>query len=897
MTEHDRTENGETSTNGDLPRVQFRPASKGRVKEAEDKPATSKPTGEKRSSRRPPKKAPAKKTSGKKAPAKRQPRQKKERTPAVEQKPATLPIEPPIPTPEGAPRVVVREGRSLLVVDGKAVAPFFFFGNPCNEKALKITLDQVKKAAEAGVHLFSMMLEFRVDEQGAQNALDAAIYLLKRIGEVDPDAKVVYRVVFAPPEGWQKRFPDAVFHYADGTLAEPSVCDNEFWGEAATYLRGFVRALRRHDAQKRVIGIHLDRGEWFFADGWGYDTSRAAERAFRDWARRRYNNDRVLLQSAWFDGSVTFDTITIPDYFEHALDESEFLLARRKERRWVDYHLFLSDATVERIGKLAREVKEASEGWYLVGVSYGYTFEWAHPANAHLSLGKLLRNPHVNIVGGPPSYRDRGMGGAAPFPGPIDSVPLNGKLFLSEEDFKTPISGAQEPDDFNPVMPTPQELAAAHWRSLGSAIAHGCGIQWMDLWGHGWLNTKAIWERAAKVREIMTLAMGAPVSDPEVAVLIDERSLAYLADPRAFKLLIQDSREAVLRAGVSAGFYLLTDLAHRKRFPDAKLYIFLNAWDIRPEVRSAIRNRLQRNGKTLFWVYSAGQFEWGRPALPRVREVTGVAIRPQPFKSRAGTTILKRDHPLTKLLEERALSTVEQLEPSYFAIPEEDTIVLGEYNQTGLPSFVVREIENEEGGWRTVFLGEPIVTERIIRGLCEYASVQIWNHHGDVVHCRPPFLTIHYKGDGHRIATLPDRWHAYDLVKGETVAVDQTHIRSDATDGATQVLLAGEVGYVRALLEADPEELAKVDQTEIEETDTVADREGELDVPLLTLPQDEHWAAYLALEDEPEEPEDTEREAKKRREARRRPRKAVKRPLKASSDTEEIGFVFRPRKG
>lgn len=887
MARRDKSESA-SSQNDDAPGFQFRPARKG----AEGETAAQ---DELRKSKQQPPKRPARKRVAKKAESNGTTRTSAPRGTAGEHRPAA---EPAVPPPPGAPRIIVRNGRPLLVVDERAVPPFFFFGNPHSDDALKITLAQVEKAAAAGVHLHSMMVEFRVDEEGAQTALDAAVYLLRRILEVDPEARVMFRLVFAPPPGWEKKYPNAVFRYADGALAEPSVCDDEFWGDCAALLRGFTRALHQHDEGHHVLGLHLDRGEWFMADGWGYDTSRAAERAFREWARVRYNGDRVLLQSAWFDGSVQFDTITVPDFYEQALEGEGFLRARRKERRWVDYHLFLSDATVDRIGKLAREVKLASGGWFLVGVSYGYTFEWAHPASAHLSLGKLLRTPDVNIIGGPPSYRDRGMGGAAAFPGPIDSMPLNGKLYISEEDFKTPISGAKEPDDFNPVMQTPQELAAAHWRSLGCALAHGSGIQWMDLWGNGWLNTKAIWERGARVLEALTMAMGAPVNDPDVAVLIDERSLAYLSDPKAFKLLVQGSREAVLRAGVSAGFYLLTDLAHRTRFPEARLYIFLNAWDIRPEVRNAIRKRLQRDNKTLFWVYSAGQFEWGRPALERVREVTGIAIRPQPFSSRAGTTILHREHPLTRLLEERALSTVEQLEPSYFAIPEEGTTVLGEYKQTGLPSFVVREVHGEDGPWRTVFLGEPIITERIILGLCELAGVQIWNHHGDVVHCRPPFLTIHYKGAGHRIATLPNRWNAYDLVERKTVAVDQTHIRSEATDGATQVLLAGEEGDVNALLSADIEELRHISPSDESESDTVAVVDHDLDVPIVTLPHDETVGVYFGIadmEEEEEAPAKQEREARVRREARRRPRKAVKRRVVAKEDKQEVGFVFRKK--
>ncbi|WP_163607189.1 hypothetical protein, partial [Klebsiella pneumoniae] len=71
----------------------------------------------------------------------------------------------------------------------------------------------------------------------------------------------------------------------------------------------------------------------------------------------------------------------------------------------------------------------------------------------------------------------------------------------------------------------------------------------------------------------------------------------------------------VLRAGVSAGFYLLSDLAHRERFPESKVYLFLNAWDVRAETRSAIKSRLQKDGKVLCWLYAAGLFDGGREAL------------------------------------------------------------------------------------------------------------------------------------------------------------------------------------------------------------------------------------------------------------------------------------------
>ncbi|MBI3722224.1 MAG: hypothetical protein HY248_06690, partial [Fimbriimonas ginsengisoli] len=520
----------------------------------------------------------------------------------------------------------------------------------------------------------------------------------------------------------------------------------------------FTRAMRSLGQRDHILGLHLERGEWFFAADWGYDTSQAAVEHFRQWARARYSEDEVALRASWFDGSARFDNLTIPPFAPEGAEDEKFVRASRKQRRHVDYQLFLSDATVARIGDLAFAVKEASDGYFVVGVSYGYTFEWSHPSSGHLSLGKLLRTPEIDLIAGPPSYRSREPGGTAPFPGPIDSFALNGKLFVSEEDFKTSIGQGLSPDDFNPVIKTPQALESVQWRGGGAALAHAGAVCWMDLWSNGWLKTASIWSRAAKVREALIMRMGAPLADPDVIVFIDERALAYLVDPKAFQLLIQSVRESVLRAGLNAGFYLLSDLAHREKFPEAKLYLFLNAWDIRPELRAAIKARLHRDNKLIFWLYSAGLFDSGRDSLERAREVTGIALRPQPFHSKMGTTLLNRRHALTESFPDRALAGGVKLEPSYFAIPEEAT-VLGEYTQTGLPSFVIKEFREEgdsELAWRSVFMGEPVVTPALLRALGQLAGAHVWSFQDDLAHIRPPFLTVHCGGAGARTLALPD---------------------------------------------------------------------------------------------------------------------------------------------
>jgi hypothetical protein len=790
--------------------------------------------------------------------------QAREEAPVKEAVPQGPPPKPLIPVPQDAPQVVLKDGVPVLVRDGRIYPPFSFFGHSADERRTANVVDQIKMAGEAGVHIHSHYLEFEVDLEAVDTNVALAAFLLAKTLEVDPDAQVIYRITFTATTGWHEKFPDAKYLLSDGKLAEPSVSDDVFWGVARECLQKFVRKLRLLESSDHVLGVHLERGEWFYAEGWGYDTSRAAQAQFREWARTRYLNDIVALRAAWFDGQAQFQNLTIPEYQTAHVEGEKFVRSGRQERRWVDYHLFLSDATVRRIGDLAYAVKEASEGYFLVGVSYGYTFEWSHPANGHLSLGKLLRTPEIDFIAGPPSYRNREPGGAAPFPGPVDSFALNGKLYISEEDFKTSIGGRSEPDDFNPVIKTPQALESVHWRGLGSAMAHASGISWMDLWGNGWLKTPVIWERAAEIRDSLIRRLDCPVSDPDVAVFIDERALAYLVDQRAFTYLVQNVRESVLRAGLNAGFYLLSDLAHRESFPEAKLYVFLNAWDIRPELRAAIKTRLQRDNKVLFWLYAAGLFDSGREALERAREVTGIALKPQPFFSKSGTTLLNRRHILSEAFNDRGLVSATKLEPSYFAIPEE-AIVLGEYSQTGLPSFVVKEFsgEGEPGmSWKSVFLGEPLVTPSLLRALGQFAGAHIWNFHDDVVHVRPPFLTVHCTGTGPRAITLPGRWAGYDVLRSEWTAADSTHLRFNAIDGMTYSFLVGPKEELEVLLSRSPEDALRMEELPTKPDDTIRFDTMTFDVPIMKLGEfiegavpdevSEEWLLRPQLVEEPD---------------------------------------------
>lgn len=829
------------------------------------------------------------------------------------------PVREQIDIPENAPQVVIYNGQPVIIKDRKVIPPLWFFANAVDSKRIPTVLEEAKLASDNKIHTYSFLVDLEADVENVARSVEFSTDMTAKLVELDPDCQVILRISFGAAAGWDRKFPRARYLLNSGGVGEPSVCDDEFWSAALASLEKFIEAIQASPLKDHVLGLHLERGEWFFGEGWGYDTSEAATDKFREWLRHRYRNDVVTLRASWFEGDAQFATVAIPDYREKSGTGDEFVRTGRKARRWVDYHLFLSDATTDRISQLAYEAKRKSGGEFLIGVSYGYTFEWSHPASGHLALGKLLRSPDIDYIAGPPSYKNREPGGTAPVPAPIDSFALNGKLYVSEEDYKTPMSGREEPDDYNPVMKTPQALESVHWRGAGAALAHRSGVCWMDSWGNGWLNSRGIWQRAQTIAESMIGQVHTKPVGPDVAVFIDERSLAYLVDERAFGILVQNVRESVLRSGLSVGFYLLSDLAHRENFPESKLYVFANAWDIRPEVRSAIKSRLQRENKVLFWLYAAGLFEGGRESLERVREVTGIALRPQPFNSKPGTAILNPRNPLCQSLPEKQLLEGGQLEPSYFAIPENASI-LGEYAQTGLPSFVVRKFEPEDNdgeGWTSVFLGEPVVTPALFRSLGEMAGAHVWSFSEDLVHVGEPFLTVHCRGTGNRTIALPDKYSAYNLNMQEWAAVDGNSIRFPALDGSTHTFLVGLKSEIEAILSERQDGPIEVTGDLRSTENTVHWELIKFDVPIMKLDEwvEESWTEDHAddllikpsqfevdLTSEYDEPELPKSRGGGRRRRRRRDasddrsyggrRGETDQP---SGDPDVINFMFRKR--
>jgi hypothetical protein len=718
--------------------------------------------------------------------------------------PPLVPEVPPLADDRRKPRVTASvapypgHGMRRVVIDHRNHAPYFFFVN-AEAAADTDTVDaQIRQAASMGVHLYSTVMHLPLKNAYGDRSFGTIDSIVQQVLDADPDGYLLPRLQLVPTNFWIRTHPGETALFAGGIDGDVSLASIDFWMDCVDA----IDALIEHFADPhtpggdRIIGFHLDRGEWFHDAMTGPDLSAPNRTAFRNWLQAKYQA-LYALRAAWYDASVTFETADIPAWHGksvHLKRGDTPLYATAREGRWVDYSLFASECTANVIAGLARAVKSLSNDRYIVAVSYGYTLEFsARNDSGHLAMGTLLESPDIDIVAGPNAYTGRTAGNAASFGALVDSVHLHGKLWIVEDDTKTFLAEAETDDSYNPKIISASDTRAAHQRHFGAALAHGAGVDWMDLWGQGWLNAEDVWQELGGLQDLADRwSRSAPEAGVrfDVAVLVDEASLAFVKNDAAGlnAHLIGKTRDLLLRTGASVGFYLQSDIT-REDFPDARVYLFLNALRLTTAERQAVRERLQRRGKTLVWLYAPGLFDEKGPSTQESGDVVGMALRRQPWNSRLGSQLLESRHPIAeRVRHNRRIGQDEVLNPS-FSVTDPQAVILGEYTATGAPSFAVRE---HADGWRSVFLGEPYLTVELLRSIFSYANVSLYDVQDDVVYAGGDgVLLIHAPFTGQRTIRLPQRATVYDAFENRIVATETNTFRSFLRARTTRLLFWG----------------------------------------------------------------------------------------------------------
>jgi hypothetical protein len=704
---------------------------------------------------------------------------------------------------------------SKIVIDGEKYDPYVFFVNSDSAENQDVVSRQIRLAAQAGVRIFSAVVYLPLKNAYGVRSFALIDSTIKLILDIVPDARILFRMQCAPTNFWVRTHPGELARYSNNSDGDVSFASAEFWRASVQAIGATIEYLAKPETfgASHVIGFHLDKGEWFHDSSAGYDYSLPNRRAFQHWLREKYQQVYAL-RAAWRDGSVDFDSAEIPAWQDQETSDKliePIIYLSAKDRRYVDYHAYASDIIAEAISGLSEAIKKISKNRLLSGASYGYTFDFSHKNDSgHQSLSRVLASPYVDFLAGPNSYQNRASGGVGANCGPIDSIRLHNKLWIVEDDTKTHLADVETPDVYNPKIVSAQDTLAVHRRNALAAAARNCGVNWMDLWGQGWLDSQEIWDDINQCSEIVKSAKKVleirQKKAPEVAVIIDEASEAYIrSNSIGIALqqgLITKTRDLFCRSGASVGFYLQSDIGLIPQ--ETKLYVFLNAIRVTTAERQIIRDQLQKAGKTLAWIYAPGVFDEKGLSRQEVSEIVGLSLRPQPWNSKVGTLFTEERHSIIERLRGgKRMGSEEVVNPSYTSADPQG-IVLGEYGQSGSPSVSARVMPS---GWKTVFIGEPHLTGELIRGLYRYSDVHVFDSQDDVVVAGNGVLLIHAPYTGQRNISLPQAMAVYNATEKRLVSQSATSFRQFMRGRSSHFFLFGTLAELTRVLETTEEAL------------------------------------------------------------------------------------------
>ena len=691
--------------------------------------------------------------------------------------------------------VKVHRGTPKLHVNGDIFAPLIFFNNVTHpvESTVETGWREIRYSVAAGYRHHSTGIRHNLkmpwprpgeeaDYSGVRKTMDDFLKLA-------PEGTLILRIDTDAPAWWTEANPEECIRTEAGTsFGRVSAASKKWRSEAEASLRGAVRFLEDNYGD-HILGYHPGgQGYEPGATEWIHpaeDFGPAMRDGFRDWLAQKYSDDPTALQRAWKKVGVDFDSVTVPTSRERSTYLHGSFRDPGRQRKSMDYQEYVQVAMVEVLELFAHVVKEETHRRKLVVFFYGYLFEISSQSGHH-RLTRILECPDIDILCGPISYGDRSLAGTAPFMAPVDSIHLHGKLWMNEDDTRTHLSA---PDLGFGRVSEPHHTTWVLRRNFAQALAHRTGAWWMTSSTRGWFDSKELWDDLGALLQLYEKRAATMTRyESEIAVIIDEESALHTHWNQGTRDLLYNSRMDLLRIGSPVGFYLLDDLIAGK-VPEAKMYVFLNAFYISPERRRAIRSEVAKDGKTAVW-YCAPGFVAESTGTATMEALTGIAFKRLPTAIAPELVITKAG---SELLGEVQAGEVfgpgeaSVIDPVFAAIePQDNMSVLGRYKRADLGAgFVIKR----GPGWTSVFVGSHRLPSGILRRLAVAAGVHIWLDSDDLVVGDGEFLAVHAGGAGRKTICLPKRGVVTDAVSGEWVVDDVAQFEVKMRHGETRLFL------------------------------------------------------------------------------------------------------------
>lgn len=651
-------------------------------------------------------------------------------------------------------------------------------------------------------------------------------YILDMLA-VDGDALVMVNVGMFPPSWWckknpgqrnvsQKLYKDANGVWQNGEYVENdgiSFASEKWMTESGEVLRKLMQYMVKQPYYNRIFGVRITAGSTYEFMTYGSDItmlpdySDAARAAFKVWTKEKYKTIEAL-QKAWNDTSITdWSEVEIPTMVERMNTDYRVSAAKTgtiynsgKDRRCIDYNLFLNSKAADCLLYWANIVKTETQRKKIVGAYNGYLTAFGSydgTAKAHTAIDRVFSSEDIDFIASPIIYGERMFGDSTAFMAMADSAQAYGKLYILEQDNRTFLTNKGYTGfDWNASWDyqvgethVAQDTVYQFKRDFANDFVNGAGLWHYNMYG-GWLNDPQLYQTMAKEKSIYdnSLKLQNRSFLNEVAVFVSDEMYAYSTADTEFNspytlynsLLVQQRRH-LAKMGTGYDMYAMSSLKSGKVAPH-KLNIFLSPFEATPEMREAINTYIKKDGQYAVWIYLPGISDGYSSSAENIKDLTGFDVVLETRQAWLQVETATGDNPLTNGLNGLVYGNAMESCCPVTYISDSEATILGYMKDNGKPGLGVKKFDD----WTSIYSSAVNLDVDLLRNLCKAAGVHIYSEsNNDVIYSNANYVALHSAVGGKKTIKLDGTYAVYDEFSGKYVSYGTDTIEFDLLSNDT----------------------------------------------------------------------------------------------------------------
>lgn len=578
----------------------------------------------------------------------------------------------------------------------------------------------------------------------------------------------------------------------------PSQYSEKAFSDAGDTIKKFLVELKKKPYANVISGVFVSGGH----DGQFMihhrDYSQPALKLWRNFLQERYGSDEALAKS-WNQPTAKIKNAEILPKRPKESDDQMFY-SPAKNRDYADFNEFEERQiwkNSERFAKIFKEVfgQDKLALTWCMGGGWRKNFEY------------FFNSKYLDAFVAQPSYEYRILGSSGGSNMVAESCSYHGKLAISELDTRNWMRGV-----YNELMtirigtPTSAEhFANLVMKDAGRMISRYQGYWIYDIGANAYRHPEAL-KIIKTTKDAASWVFQNAEKDhfvPDVAVVFHQPSI-YWESPwgsgnaNLVSRLVDYQLYAMRIAGVPFSSYYLRDIIANPKFQEHKVYIFMNAFFLNDAERQFIKERLQRDGKTLVWNYAPGFLNTNGLSAENVSSITGMNVKTSDELKTHLTIPVDKDILSKNLPQNMGVadsfhrrfsltnSNYWKMATRRFWVDDSDAITIGKYHDDGRTAVAVKRFPS----WISIYSAQVGgIDAELLRNIAKEAGAYTLTRPGLIIDMNGNFISIHAFAGGKYKLKLPRRADVYDVMSQKNIATNTDELELDIVAQSSKWLL------------------------------------------------------------------------------------------------------------